>query len=237
MVKLTKLFNGPPDNRGYCAYDLASARACFAWFALTKAFNNNYPGWANQLNAWAPDFSRAPAREAEFYRLCFAFGLAENCCVVTRFEADNPVPGAPAVLVDNPLCPGNPAGFWATVLAPQFAGLRPETDAATRLVAAVAAVYGHWATQVCTAQVMTDVGLRDEAYFRYFAAPDFLTPRAGLVQMRAYAARHPGAAWLPELQARSTRISLLACQRFSQAFPQRLPHPLQIGLRHRRAAG
>lgn len=88
-VNLTKIHNGPPDKYGYCAYDLASARACFTWFALTKAFAGNYPSWANQLNLWAPDFTRTPAREAEFYRLCFAYGLAENRCVVTCFEADN----------------------------------------------------------------------------------------------------------------------------------------------------
>ena len=206
-VNLTKIHNGAPDKYGYCAYDLASARACLTWFALTKAFVGKYPSWANQLDLWAPDFTRAPARVAEFYRLCFAFGLAENRCVVTRFEADNPVPGAPEVFVDNPLCPGNPSAFWATVLAPEFAGIAPATDAAARLVEAVTNVYKHWATKVCTSQMMTDVGLKDEAYFKYFNAPDFLTPRAGLVQIRAYAQRNTGEHWYPELQSRLTRLA------------------------------
>lgn len=206
-INQTKILSGPPDQKGFCAYNIATARTCFAWFAVTKAVLGNYPRWANQTDLWTPDFTRAPAREAEFYRLCFAFGLAENRCVVTRFEADNPVPGAPEVFVDNPLCPGNPSAFWATVLAPEFAGLAPATDAAARLVEAVTNVYKHWATKVCTSQMMTDVGLKDEAYFKYFDAPDFLTPRAGLVQIRAYAQRNPGAAWYPELQSRLTRLA------------------------------
>jgi hypothetical protein len=209
-VNLTKIHNGPPDKYGYCAYDLMSARVCFTWFALSKAMLGTYPVWVNQFDLWAPDFARVPAREAEFYRLCFAFGLAENRCLVTRFEADNPVAGAPEVFVDNPLSPGNPSAFWSTVLAPQFQGFTADTDTATRLVDAVKAVYGHWATAVCGGQTLTDVGLHDEAYFRYFAAPDFLTRYAGLVQIRAYAARNTGATWYPELQ---NRLDKLAKQR------------------------
>ncbi|AWM34435.1 hypothetical protein [Hymenobacter nivis] len=208
-LNISKIFNGPPDNRGYCAYDLASARACFTWFGVTKALNNNYPTWFNQYSLWAPDFTRAPAVEAEFYRLCFAFGLAQNRCVVTRFEVDNPVPGAPAVFVDNPLVPGYAAGFWEQVLAPEFVG-QPATDAATQLVAAVRAVYGHWATAVCGGQTLPAPELHGEAYFKFFAADAArLTPRAGLVQIRAYATRNTGEAWYPELHRRLARLAEL----------------------------
>ena len=48
----------------------------------------------------------------------FAFVLAENRCVVTKFERGNPVEGAPEVFVDNPLCPTNKESFWSTTLAP-----------------------------------------------------------------------------------------------------------------------
>ena len=205
-VNLTKIHNGPPDKYGYCAYDLVSARGCFTWFGITKAVAGIYPSWANQLDLWAPDLTRAPEVEAEFYRLCFAFVLAENRCVVVRFEADDPVPGAPAVLVDNPLVPGYAAGFWDKVLAPEFAG-QPATDAAAQLVKAVRAVYGHWATNVCGGQTLNNVGLKTEAYFKYFDAPDFLTPRAGLVQIRAYAQRNTGEPWYPELQRRLTKLA------------------------------
>ena len=61
-----------------------------------------------------------------------------------------------------------------------------------RLIATVLAVYGHWATAVCGGQTLTNVGLKTEAYFKFFNAPDFLTPRAGLVQIRAYAQRNTG---------------------------------------------
>lgn len=43
----TRCLGGCPDNRGYCAYDLGSAKATFLWFALTKALNGVYPVWAN----------------------------------------------------------------------------------------------------------------------------------------------------------------------------------------------
>lgn len=208
-LNISKIFNGPPDKYGYCAYDLVSAQACFTWFGVTKALNNNYPTWFNQYSLWAPDFTRAPEVEAEFYRLCFAFGLAQNRCVVTRFEADNPVPGAPAVSVDNPLVPGFAAGFWEQVLAPEFMG-QPATDAATQLVAAVRAVYGHWATAVCGGQTILTPELHGEAYFKFFTVDAArLTPRAGLVQIRAYAQRHPGEEWYPELQRRLSRLAEL----------------------------
>lgn len=208
-LNISKIFNGPPDNRGYCAYDLASARACFTWFGVTKALNNNYPTWFNQYSLWAPDFTRAPAVEAEFYRLCFAFGLTQNRCVVTRFEADNPVAGALAVQVDNPLVPGYANGFWEQVLAPEFVG-QPDTDAATKLVAAVRAVYGHWAAAVCGGQTILAPELHGEAYFKFFAVDAAkLTPRAGLVQIRAYAQRNAGESWYPELQRRLTKLAEL----------------------------
>ena len=106
-----------------------------------------------------------------------------------------------------PLLAASAAGLEnASILASAFAG-QPPTDAATQLVEAVRAVCGHWATAVCGGQTLTDVGLKTEAYFKYFAAPDFLTRHAGLVQIRAYAAKHPGASWYPELQKRLTRLA------------------------------
>jgi hypothetical protein len=40
------------------------------------------------------------------------------------------------------------------------------------------------------------VGLKEEAYFRYFAYEDFLTPHSGLIQIRKYAEIHGEAALL-----------------------------------------
>ena len=103
-------------HRSYCAYDLESAKATFHWFAITKALTGIYPVWANQYDIWAPQIKKE--FEDYYYSLCFAFVLAENRCVVTKFEKDNPVKGAPEVFVDNPLCPANPESFWSTTLAP-----------------------------------------------------------------------------------------------------------------------
>ena len=110
----TRIHAGCPDNRGYCAYNLNSAKATFLWFAMAKALNGRYPLWANQFDIWAPAIPKQ--KEKIFYFLCFAFGLAENRCVVTKFEKDNPVKGAPEAFVDNPLCPINPESFWSTTL-------------------------------------------------------------------------------------------------------------------------
>ena len=115
-INKCKCFNGPPDNRGYCAYDLPSAKATFTWFCITKALNGQYPVWANQYDIWQPTIKKE--KEIEWYALCFAFVLSENRCVVTKFEKDNPVKGAPEVFVDNPLCPTNKESFWATTLQP-----------------------------------------------------------------------------------------------------------------------
>src|ERR1017187_9428145 len=113
-VNLTKVFNGAPDKYGYCCFDLVSAKATFSWFAITKALNGVYPVWANQYDIWAPNIKKE--FEKYWHSLCFAFVLAENRCVVTKFEKDNPVKGAPEVFVDNPLCPANKESFWSKVL-------------------------------------------------------------------------------------------------------------------------
>lgn len=184
-INKSKCFAGPPDNRGYCAYDLPSAQATFTWFALTKALNGQYPLWANQYDLWPPNIK--PELTRYWHSLCYAYALAENICVVTRFEANNPVDGAPEVFVDNPLCPTNPNSFWSTTLDRKITSTPPH---ANTLVKKVKELYSHWNKQYTKGQHITSVGLHDEAYFRYFAYPDFLTPHSGLVQIRKYAEIH-----------------------------------------------
>jgi hypothetical protein len=181
-VNKSKIFSGPTDNRSYCAYDLVSAKKTFIWYALTKALSGRYPTWANQLDIWVPDFKSSA--EDYFYSLCFAFGLANNGCVVTKFEADNPVPGAPEVFVGNPLCPSDPDSFWSRILDPEVV-LEPSTAAG--LVASVKALYDLWGRKYCPQPKIEYVGLREEPYFKYFDYPDFITPYSGLVQIRKYA--------------------------------------------------
>ena len=109
QINLLKCFNGPSDNRSFCVFDIDTAKSLISWFAVGKSIVGRYPTWANQSDLWAPEIKEELADY--WYALCFAFVLAENRCVVTTFEADNPVPGAPEIFVDNPLCPANPESF------------------------------------------------------------------------------------------------------------------------------
>jgi len=181
----TRCLGGCPDNRGYCAYDLKSARATFLWFALTKALNGVYPVWANQFDIWTPNVPQQ--KEKVFYSLCFAFALAENRCVVTKFEKDNPTTGAPEVFVDNPLCPTNSESFWSTTLESEIAD---RANLASELVVFVRQLYQKWNQKYCKGQFLYGVGLQDEPYFKYFDYKDFVTPHSGLVQIRKYAEVH-----------------------------------------------
>jgi hypothetical protein len=198
-INKTKCFSGPTDNRSYCSYDIQSAKATFNWFTITKALNGVYPVWANQYDIWVPQITKE--LDDYYYSLCFAFVLAENRCVVTKFEKDNPVKGAPEVFVDNPLCPANPESFWSTTLEPFIEGgyadsqggssATPRNDnAALQLIAKIKELYRYWNLNYCKGQVLQNAGLQEEPYFRYFDYPDFLTPYSGLVQIRKYAEIH-----------------------------------------------
>ncbi|MFA5973230.1 MAG: hypothetical protein WC780_12835 [Lentimicrobiaceae bacterium] len=181
-INKTKVFNGAADNRSYCAYDLPSAKATFSWFAITKVLNGKYPVWANQYDIWAPKISKD--KEQYFYSLCFAFALTENRCVVTRFEKDNPVVGASEVMVDNPLSPLNPDSFWNTTLQKEIVS---QPSLAMDLVELIRNLYRTFASKYCQSGIIRNIGLHNEAYFRYFDYPDFLTPNSGLIQIRKYA--------------------------------------------------
>jgi hypothetical protein len=181
-INKAKIFAGPADNRSYCAYDLDSAKATLTWYSIAKSCNGRYPIWANQFDIWKPKISSSI--ENYFYSLCFAFGLAENRCVETKFEEDNPVEGSPEVFVENPMSTNNPDSFWNTVLDNTIVQ-RPLT--AHELVEAVKGLYIHWAKDHCKSGIMRRVGLKDETYFKYFDYDDFLTPNSGLIQIRKYA--------------------------------------------------
>lgn len=184
-INRTRILNGPSDNRSFCAFDIVSAQRTFTWFAITKSIAGIYPVWANQCDIWTP--SIPAAKEKEFYSLCFAFGLAENRCVVTKFEKDNPVAGAPEVFVDNPLCPGNQESFWSTTLDSEIV---TSPGLAAELVALVKQLYKKWNQNYTKGQFQYSVGLHNEPYFKYFDYRDFVTPYSGLIQIRKYAEIH-----------------------------------------------
>lgn len=201
-VNKTCCANGPLPVKGYCAFELDSAIKTFTWFAITKSINGIYPVWANQYDLWAPDFEILDLKEGQieffkkyFYSLCFAFGLAENRCVVTKFEKDNPVEGAPELFIDNPLCPTNPESFWSTILDSQIPSFKPVfmytgkrlINPAYELVKIIKELYTIWNNKYCKGQYLYNVGLHDEPYFKYFDYADFLMPYSGLIQIKKYA--------------------------------------------------
>jgi len=183
-INKSKCFNGPTDNRSYCAYDIESAKVICTWFAITKALNGVCPIWVNQYNIWFPRLSES--QEKYWYSLCFAFALSENRCVVTKFEADNPVAGAPEIFVDNPLCSINPKSFWVTTLSKEIIK-KPADNPAKLLVEAITELYRYWNKEYCKGQTLENVGLKNEPYFKYFDYPDFVTPYSGLIQIKKYA--------------------------------------------------
>jgi hypothetical protein len=181
-INKSNIKNGATDTRSYCANNLSTSQSTFTWFAITKALNGNYPLWANQFDLWAPEISK---KEANYwYALCFAFGLAENRCVVTKFEANNPVAGAPEVFVDNPMSPNNEECFYRTTLATE---IEKGGGAALELKKAIDSFYQYWNKEYTKGQILEHVGLKEEAYFRYFDYPDFVTKDSGLIQIRKYA--------------------------------------------------
>jgi hypothetical protein len=181
-VNKTKCFNGPSDKYGYSSYDLESAQKTFTWFAITKAVNGKYPIWANQMDIWAPKITKE--KEKYFYSLCFAFALAENRSVVTRFEKDNPIQGANDVFVDNPFSPLNPESFWSKTLDKEII---KKHKTAFELVELVKTFYKIFNKNHCKNGKIINVGLDSEPYFKYFEYPDFLTPNSGIIQIKKYA--------------------------------------------------
>lgn len=197
-VNKSKCQNAPPNVKGYCAYDLLTSQFFITWFAITKSINGRYPLWANQFDIWSPVFDKLNLKGKQkhefinyFYSLCFAFVLAENRCVITKFERDNPVQGVPEVFVDNPLCPTNPESFWSTTLnteIPKFkAGDKKLSNPAYNLTKIITDLYILWNNKYCRNDILYHVGLQNEPYFKYFDYADFLTPYSGLIQIKKYA--------------------------------------------------
>lgn len=203
MINIVKVFSSTPDKYGFCAYDLKTAKFFFSWFSIAKSLVGAYPVWANQYDIWPPQIK--PDLENYWYSLCFAFVLAENRCVVTKFEENNPVKEAPEVFVDNPLCPTNKNSFWSTTLD---AEIIKQPDVAFLLVEKIKELYRYWNLNYCKGQYLYNVGLQKEPYFKYFDYPDFLTPFSGLIQIRKYAEQE-GLADLLELFIEVVKLTKL----------------------------
>ncbi len=181
-INSTKILSSVPDKYGYCAYDIPSAQATFTWFAVAKCLVGKYPTWANQYDLWQPNISKK--LQNDWYALCYAFGLAENRCAVTKFEKDNPVAGAPEVWVDNPMSPNNLDSFYCAILQNE---IKESKTIANELVDAIEDFYQYWNMNYTKGQILENIGLHDEPYFKYFDYPDFVTKNSGLIQIKKYA--------------------------------------------------
>ncbi len=184
-VNKSRVLNGATDQKGYCSYDLDSAKQILSWYAITKAIAGKYPLWANQYDIWSPNIEKSLSKY--WYSLCFAFALSENTCVVTKFEGDNPVIGAPEIFVGNPLCPTNKESFWCTTLDEQIV---QKPKLAFELVEKIKELYRTWNKNYCKGQKIVHVDLEKEPYFKYFAYSDFVTPHSGLIQIKKYSDIH-----------------------------------------------
>ena len=203
-INQTKIFSSATDNRSYCAYDKFSAEATFSWFVITKSLVGKYPGWANQYDLWQPNISEN--LKTDWFALCYAFGLAENRCVVTKFEKDNPVVGAPEVWVDNPMSPNNQESFYRTTLQQE---IRKSKSVAKDLATTIEEFYQYWNLNYTKGQILENVGLHNEAYFKYFDYPDFVTKDSGLIQIKKYADLNDCADLLEKISDISTKTKLV----------------------------
>lgn len=181
-INSTKIFSSTPDKYGYCAFDIPSSQATFTWFAISKCLVGKYPTWANQYDLWQPNITEN--LKTDWFALCYAFGLAENRCVVTKFEKDNPVEGAPEVWVDNPMSPNNQESFYRTTLQKE---IKKSKSVAKDLATTIEEFYQYWNLNYTKGQILENVGLHEEAYFKYFDYPDFVTKDSGLIQIKKYA--------------------------------------------------
>lgn len=178
----SRCLSGPPDQKGYCPTDEVSTRRLFIWFALQRTFADlRYPMWADAMDVWPPNVSAVI--DASVHSMAFAIALADNECVETRFPANNPVKGAPALRIGNPMCPADPNSFWTTELHPHVSG-RSAHPAAKRVLEAVENVYREWQKEF---RARNELPVSYDS--AYFIGRGSLGPFSGLLQIRHFAER------------------------------------------------
>jgi hypothetical protein len=181
-INLQQIHSGAANSRSYCAYDVLSSQALFSWYAISKSIFGRNPQWTNQYEIWQPNISEH--LKIDWFALCYAFGLAENRCVVTKFEKDNPVEGAPEIWVENPMSPNNQESFYRTTLQNE---IKKSKSVANELSTTIEDFYKYWNLKYTKGEILENVGLHEEAYFKYFEYPDFVTKDSGLIQIKKYA--------------------------------------------------
>lgn len=203
-INLQQIHSGAANSRSYCAYDVLSSQALFSWYAISKSIFSRNPLWTNQYEIWQPNISED--LKEDWFTLCYAFGLAENRCVVTKFEKDNPVVGAPEVWVDNPMSPNNGDSFYRTTLQKE---IKKSKSVANDLATTIEAFYQYWNLNYTKGQILENVGLHEEAYFKYFDYPDFVTKDSGFIQIKKYADLNDCADLLEKIASISEKTKLV----------------------------
>lgn len=176
-IKKNRCFSGPPTHFGYCAYDLASSKKLFFWYALAKTFiQHPYPMWVDADDMWAPP---NPERLTPgVFQAAFAIGYAENECIDARFPANNPVSGTPELTVNNPMTANNPNSFWSTEMRPY---LRGASSNLVTLLASIDELFSVWCRLFGR---RAELPISDRPYILDDMT---LTITAGIVQIRDYA--------------------------------------------------
>ena len=176
-IKKNRCFSGPPDQKGFCATSLESAKKLFFWYALTRILlQHPYPMWVDSEDLWEPTIPEKLERPV--FQTAIAIGYAENECVETSFPANNPIAGAPQIVVGNPLTPLSKDSFWTKTLKPYCDGTPASVSKLTRCVDVL---FAKWADLI---RRSTDLYVSSKPYS---IGDEPLTLGAGLVQIRDYA--------------------------------------------------
>jgi hypothetical protein len=176
-AKKNRCFSGPPTHWGFCASDLKSATKLFFWYSLARTFMTlPYPMWADSDDMWEPTIPEQA--EQKVFQYAFAIGYAENECVETSFPANNPIAGAPEIVVSNPLTPLSKDSFWTTTLKP-YCNDAPAT--VKKLIRSVDDVFKEWDSLI---HKKGDLFVSDKPYL---LGNDPLPLGSGLIQIRDYA--------------------------------------------------
>jgi hypothetical protein len=177
-IKKNRCFSGPPDQKGFCAADLESAKKLFFWYSLARTFlQHPYPMWIDSDEMWQP---MIPIEvEKVVFQTAFAIAYAENECVQTRFPANNPVSGAPELVVNNPLTPLDTQSFWSITMNPFCSSA--ESSNTTALIKVVDELFAQW-KMIFRNRAEVPMGKKP-----YLLSAGGLTVGAGIVQIKDYA--------------------------------------------------
>jgi len=175
----TRCLSGPPDHLGYSPLSEELTEKMFIWFAMGRTFAQcGYPLWVDAMEIWQPIIP--DNLKDDIIKLSFAIGFADNECIETIFPTNNPIHGAPEIVITNPMTPLNKDSFWTKSMAHHFtSNTFTET---VDLVEAVNKLFCNWKQYVCKKKEV-HIGYKRP----YFISEGVLTLTSGLVQIKDFA--------------------------------------------------